>query len=143
VVNAGARAGDIEAAESLPGLSQDLLRVAAEFARSRQELDRVQAQTAAALEQTYAGLGNAPAAAMSTSDTIAAAAQAPAATPTPANDELIAEVRALRMRWRSCARRTTTVTRRTPRNGKTARIPDRAASYAGGDMIGVSVSMTR
>lgn len=49
-----ARAGDQDAAKSLPGLSQALLKAAAEQATSRQELDRVQAQTAASLEATFA-----------------------------------------------------------------------------------------
>ncbi len=47
-----ARSGDQEAARLLPGLSQALLKLAADNATSRQELDRVQAQTAASLEQT-------------------------------------------------------------------------------------------
>ncbi len=49
-----ARAGDQEAAKSLPGMSQALLKAAADTASSRQELDRVQAQTAASLEATLA-----------------------------------------------------------------------------------------
>ncbi|MEH3121076.1 MAG: phage tail length tape measure family protein [Sphingomonas phyllosphaerae] len=49
-----ARAGDQNAAKSLPGLSQALLKAAADTATSRQELDRVQAQTAASLEATLA-----------------------------------------------------------------------------------------
>ena len=49
-----ARAGDQEAAKSLPGLSQSLLTVAADAATSAQELARIQGQTAASLEQTVA-----------------------------------------------------------------------------------------
>ncbi|MCZ8352082.1 MAG: phage tail length tape measure family protein [Rhizobium sp.] len=49
-----ARAGDQEAAKSLPGLSQSLLTVAANAATSAQELARIQGQTAASLEQTVA-----------------------------------------------------------------------------------------
>ncbi len=49
---AAARGGDLDAAKSLPGLSQALLALAADNATSRQELDRVQAQTASSLEQT-------------------------------------------------------------------------------------------
>lgn len=48
------RAGDQEAAKSLPGLSQSLLTVAADAATSAQELARIQGQTAASLEQTVA-----------------------------------------------------------------------------------------
>jgi hypothetical protein len=55
--NTAARAGDMDAAKSLPALSQSLLTAAASAATSRQELDRVQAQTAAMLEQTYAAIG--------------------------------------------------------------------------------------
>lgn len=49
-----ARGGDQDAAKLLPGLSQSLLSAAANAATSRQELARVQAQTAASLEDTYA-----------------------------------------------------------------------------------------
>ena len=56
VATAAARAGDQEAAKSLPQLSQALLSAAANAATSRQELDRVQAQTAASLDATYAAI---------------------------------------------------------------------------------------
>jgi hypothetical protein len=49
-----ARAGDQEAAKSLPGLSQTLLNAAADAATSAQDLARIQGQTAASLEQTVA-----------------------------------------------------------------------------------------
>ena len=49
-----ARAGDQEAAKSLPGLSQSLLTAAADAATSAQDLARIQGQTAASLEQTVA-----------------------------------------------------------------------------------------
>lgn len=55
--NSAARAGDMDAAKDLPQLSKSLLDAAALAATSRQELDRVQAQTAAALEATYAAIG--------------------------------------------------------------------------------------
>lgn len=51
-----ARAGDQDAAKSLPGLSQALLKAAEDAATSRQELDRVQAQTASSLEATFAAI---------------------------------------------------------------------------------------
>jgi hypothetical protein len=51
-----ARGGDQDAAKLLPGLSQALLKLAGDNATSRQELDRVQAQTAASLEQTSAAI---------------------------------------------------------------------------------------
>jgi hypothetical protein len=49
-----ARAGDQEAAKSLPGLSQTLLNAAADATTSAQDLTRIQGQTAASLEQTVA-----------------------------------------------------------------------------------------
>ena len=53
---AAAKGGDKDAASSLPGLSQALLQAAELNATSRQELDRVKAQTAAALESVYAAI---------------------------------------------------------------------------------------
>ena len=90
-----ARAGDQEAAKSLPGLSQTLLNAAADAATSAQDLARIQGQTAASLEQTVAiinALAGLPAdtaaAAASTNPTWweqFASSQAATAT-TPAND---------------------------------------------------------
>lgn len=98
-----ARAGDQDAAKSLPGLSQALLTAAAAAATSRQELDRVQAQTAASLEQTKAAIDamtgtSAIIATASTAASLAAAAsnQAASSPVTAANDDTIAEIRALR-----------------------------------------------
>lgn len=103
--NMAARGGDQEAAKSLPGLSQALLTAAAASATSRQELDRVQAQTAAALEATNAAIkGIAGVASPSTPtgksnitflDT-AAMTQAAQASPSAANDDLLEEVKSLR-----------------------------------------------
>lgn len=93
----GARLGDQELAKSLPGLSQALLNAAALSATSRQELDRVQAQIAASLEATYNVLGAASGSAGSNANTLAAAATASqATTPQAANDDMAAEIRALR-----------------------------------------------
>lgn len=52
-----ARGGDMDAAKSLPQLSQALLAAAADAARSRQELDRIRAQIAASLEATNGLIG--------------------------------------------------------------------------------------
>ncbi|MDZ7894227.1 MAG: phage tail length tape measure family protein [Sphingobium sp.] len=97
---AAARAGDQDAAKTLPGLSQSLLRAAELVATSRQELDRVQGQTAASLEQTYAAIqalaGSASTSTASTLTTAATAAQAASPTASAANDDLASEVRALR-----------------------------------------------
>ena len=64
-----ARSGDQEAAKALPGLSQALLAVAANTARSAEDLGRLQGLTAASLEQTLAIIrqasGTEPAAATS------------------------------------------------------------------------------
>lgn len=57
VATAAARGGDIDAAKSLPQLSQALLAAAADAATSRQELDRIRAETAASLEATYGLIG--------------------------------------------------------------------------------------
>lgn len=52
-----ARGGDMDAAKSLPQLSQALLAAAADAATSRQELDRIRAQIAASLEATNGLIG--------------------------------------------------------------------------------------
>lgn len=96
-----ARAGDIEAAKTLPQLSQALLAAAANAATSRQELERIQAQTAASLEATYALLGSISGnpAATSNSALLLAAASSQAATPSANDngpDSLAARFEALR-----------------------------------------------
>ena len=93
-----ARGGDQNAAKSLPGISQALLKAAADAATSRQELDRVQAQTAASLEATFAAIQNfAGASATTQAAQMAAAATAQTATaPDAANDDMLTEIRALR-----------------------------------------------
>jgi len=82
-----ARGGDQTAAQSLPQLSQALLTAAEAAATSRQELDRIQAQTAASLEATYgmiSGLSG-TAAPASTTDLLSAAGASQAAAAS-AND---------------------------------------------------------
>src|SRR3546814_8033579 len=95
--NIAARGGDMDVAKTLPGLSQSLLNAAALMATSRQELNRVQAQTAASLEATYAavnaitgGPGNSTATDINSLLAAAAASQA-ATNQSPANDDLVAE----------------------------------------------------
>ena len=99
--NASARGGDQDAAKLLPSLSQSLLTAAANAATSRQELDRVRAQTAAQLEATWAAIqgrsftpvtGSALVAGSASPMPGVDAAQAMA----PANDDLVAELRQLR-----------------------------------------------
>lgn len=103
-MTAAARGGDQDAAKQLPGLSQALLRVAGLTATSRQELDRVQAQTAASLEQTLrlvaAFGGGAPPSTGGSVDALIARVEHSAGTavirPDLANDGLAGEVVSLR-----------------------------------------------
>ena len=139
-----ARGGDMEAAKSLPGLSQSLLSAAALAATSRQELDRVQAQTASSLEETNAAIraisgGTAPSAAA----TIDAAAQASSANtaPTAANDEMAIEIRALRdemaaMRSENNAGHAATA----GNTGSMKRTLDNVTAASGGEAITVAVA---
>ncbi len=93
-----ARAGDQDMAKTLPGLSQALLAAAGDAATSRQELDRIQAQTASSLEATYRAISAFSGASPSTSTTsllTAAMAQA-AAAPSAANDTQVSAIEALR-----------------------------------------------
>jgi hypothetical protein len=95
-----ARAGDQDAAKSLPGLSQALLKAAQDAATSRQELERVQAQTAASLEATFAAISalGTPSSA-STADALLAAmaaSQSASSAATAANDDMASELAALR-----------------------------------------------
>ena len=95
-----ARGGDQDAAKSLPGLSQALLKAAEDAATSRQELARVQAQTAASLEATYGAIGamtvgpamSTAASAIVASSSLSQAASSPAAV----NDHLASEIQSLR-----------------------------------------------
>jgi len=91
-VQCGQRGGDQDAAKSLPQHSQALLTAAADAATSRQELDRIQAQTAASLQQTYNAITAFGAAASSQSDAarLAAAATAQAAAGGSSNDNAVA-----------------------------------------------------
>lgn len=108
-VTAAARAGDQDAAGQLVSLSQSLLNAASLSATSRQELDRIKAITAASLEETYAvisalggvaGVANSGGAILSggpEAATLAAAASTAQAAPsTASNDNLAAELQALR-----------------------------------------------
>ncbi len=94
-----ARGGDQDAAKSLPALSQALLTAAAEQATSRQELARVQAQTAASLEATYGvvtSLAKRGTASTSAAGGMAAISAAqPATVAGPANDDNAAATDAL------------------------------------------------
>ncbi|WP_313534402.1 hypothetical protein [Sphingomonas sp.] len=94
---AAARGGDQDAAKSLPQLSQALLSAAANAATSRQELARVQAQTAASLEATYGAinkLGTAAAVTSASAQLAAAATAQTAATGSNDNAATIASLQA-------------------------------------------------
>jgi hypothetical protein len=103
-----ARGGNQDAAKSLPQLSQALLAAAADAATSRQELSRIQSETAASLQATYSLISTfgGVAAATSNAALIAAAATSQAssdsANDNPADalsakvDELLDEIAQMR-----------------------------------------------
>ena len=107
---AAAKGGDQDAASSLPGLSQSLLQAAELAATSRQELDRVKAQTAASLESVYgaimaangkgttSGTGIATGAGAPTGMILSAAATAAqvSTAATSGSGDMVAEIKALR-----------------------------------------------
>jgi len=98
---AAARGGDQDAAKGLTGLSQSLLAAAEKSATSRQELDRIRAQTASSLEATFSAISRLAGAAPTTAATTdallrAVAGSQPGTSAAPANDDLASEVRALR-----------------------------------------------
>ena len=112
---AAAKAGDQDAAKGLPDLSKALLDAAATAATSRQELARIEAQTAAALDGVYAGINAATTASNAATAAVMGAATDPSVSssswwstfaggdpvassePAPAaNDDIISELRQLR-----------------------------------------------
>jgi hypothetical protein len=137
-----ARGGNQDAAKSLPGLSQALLKVAADTATSRQELARVQAQTAASLEATYGVIGALTGAGTSsTGSTLSAAATAAQATAAPAtaNEDRAEEVRALRTELAAMRADINTGLATVAGNtGRTARKLEDVTSASGGDAISVT-----
>lgn len=140
--NSAARAGDIDAAKSLPGLSQSLLSAAALVATSRQELDRVQAQTAFSLEATNDAIrAMSGRSAPGTNATLEAAARASQTntTPTAANDDMAIEIRALRdelaaMRSENNAGHAATA----GNTGSMKRTLDNVTAASGGEAIAVA-----
>lgn len=155
VATAAARAGDTKALESLPGLSQALLKSAEEQATTRADLARLQAQTAASLQTTLDTVRDAPVSVIAApvagvpgviapaaqTGATAAAPAAPAAQASGGNSALLIELQALRtesaamraelqaMRAESASGLTTIATN----TGRSARILDRVT--AGGDTI--------
>jgi hypothetical protein len=135
--NAAARAGDQDAAKSLPALSQALLGKAADVATSRQELDRVQAQTAAMLEATYGvitGLTATPKTATAQVAAAASSARATAVVPDDDDDEvtmLRAELATVRADAASSQAATASALNRV------VRILENVTAASGGDAITV------
>lgn len=141
---AAARGGDQDAAKQLPGLSQALLQAAADAATSRQELERVQAQTAASLEATYAaisGLMSSTSGGTTTADALIAAmtaSQGTAATST-ANDNLMDEIAALRAEVAALRADNNAGHAATAGNtGRIAKTLDNVTQPNGGDAISVA-----
>jgi hypothetical protein len=142
-MTAAARGGDMDAAKALPQLSQALLTAATNAAASRQELDRVRAQTAASLEATHrlvSMLGANPA----TSDAALLSASAPAGGGTAANDngnaslaarldDLIEKVEQMRSEMAAGNSAIASGV------NKTARILDNVTHESGGDAVRVAV----
>lgn len=91
---AAAKGGDMDAARDLPGLSQALLDEAAKAATSRQELDRVRAQTAATLEQVFASINGAQTAAADPTETLLTNIATIAATQADSAADTVDELRA-------------------------------------------------
>lgn len=94
---AAARGGDMDAAKSLPQLSQALLSAAAGAATSRQELARIQAQIAASLEATYGLINKVDGTASTLTDAalVSASAGAAQASASSTNDNDQADLRSL------------------------------------------------
>ncbi|WP_109808421.1 hypothetical protein [Sphingosinithalassobacter portus] len=161
---ASARSGDQDAAKSLPGLSQALLSAAALVATSRQELDRVQAATAASLEATYAAItgfaGGTAAASIAAAGTPsgdrissqpvqvsiddllnAAATNQVATAPASASGDMASEIRALReevaqLRSENNAGHATTAAN----TGSMKRTLDNVTQQSGGDAISIEIA---
>lgn len=115
LATAAARAGDQEAAKTLPGLSQSLLDLAEQRATSAQELARIRGTTAASLDTTAAALSSALGVPFQAS---APAVQAGLASPVSRSttDDTLAALRALQAEMaamRALALRTEQNTRKT------------------------------
>lgn len=146
-----AKAGDQDAASSLPGMSQALLQAAQLAATSRQELDRVKAQTAATLESVYAaimsangsGTGVATGVGAPTGTILSAAATAAQVSTgsVEANDNMAAEIKALReeiagMRAENNAGHAATA----GNTGAVKRTLDNVTAASGGEAISIAAA---
>jgi len=135
------RGGDMEAAKLLPSLSQALLASAEQVATSRQELDRVRAQTAASLESTSVVIaalakGNP----LTSGGAVAAAAAAQAgqsSTPSGGTDNQAA-VQGLRDELAAMRRETASALASIASSaGRTTRILENVTAGSGGDAVAV------
>jgi hypothetical protein len=141
--NTAARGGDMDAAKLLPSLSQALLKSAGDNATSRQELDRVQSQTAANLEATsivIAALAKGNPLTASGSVAVAAmAAQTATPTTTAANDSAADELRQLREEVAGMRRDNNSGHAASASAGqRAARVLEDVTAASGGDAISVA-----
>lgn len=139
---AAARGGDQAAAGRLTELSQALLESAGKTATSRQELERIKAETAAQLEGVYDSIGKITGSSASGSTdaalSAAAAAQAPASGETGTVD-VLAELRALREEVAGARADNNTGHATTAGNtGKLVRKLDDLSAASGGSAISVT-----
>ena len=141
---ASARGGDIDAAKSLPGLSQALLKAAAEQATSRQELARIQAQTAASLEATQAAVAgrSTPSQAAMTAAILSNSAAVATVNQTSGNDDAgsaAAQIDALQQEIANMrADMAAALAAIAINTGKAARVLEDVTAQSGGDAITVA-----
>lgn len=141
---ASARGGDIDAAKSLPGLSQALLKAAAEQATSRQELARIQAQTAASLEATQAAVAgrSTPSQAAMTAAILSNSAAVATVNQTSGNDDAgiaAAQIDALQQEIANMrADMAAALAAIASNTGKAARVLEDVTAQSGGDAITVA-----
>ncbi len=141
-----ARGGDQEAAKLLPSLSQALLKSAGDSATSRQELDRIQAATAASLEATFAAIQRFSAAAATTpaasaQRVLSAMEAAPinGVTGAPVYDDMASEIRRLREEVALMRAENNTGNATIASNtSKAARTLESVTSASGGEAIAVA-----
>jgi hypothetical protein len=139
--NAAARGGDIDAAKTLPGLSQALLKAAGDQVTSRQELARIQAQTAAALEATQAAIAGRSAAQTTAAILANSAAAANINAPISNTTNNAATDRLDRLEQENASMRDTmaaALAAIASNTAKTARTLDAVTSASGGDAITVA-----
>ncbi|MGN7160859.1 hypothetical protein [Sphingomonas sp. SAFR-052] len=126
---------------TLPGLSQALLKAAAEQATSRQELARIEAQTASSLEQVQAAIAGRSTAATNAA-IFAASGTAAAASQPAANDTttMLAE-QVERLRQEVAGLRSENAAGHAATAGhaaRAARVLEDVSSASGGDAINVA-----